>query len=194
MFEARPLTTLGRWINPLVFADFALLKRMPQLMRVKAPVLIRGTGRSVTTVLGVGLSMHREVGFLNESKAICAALMPNDDLIGSYHRGPARYRPEAQDASPEVVLAARRIFGGHLRFCGARRVVDSYPEMIFRAGYIRAIFPDARFLFVSRSGAATCTSMRSWSERHGTEVAGESHDWCGFRRSKVAVAHRSFRA
>ena len=65
LFEGRPLTTRGQWINPLVFAHFAVEKHLPRLRRVEKPVFILGTGRSGTTILGIVLSMHREVGFLN---------------------------------------------------------------------------------------------------------------------------------
>jgi hypothetical protein len=50
LFEGRPLTTKGRWINPLVFSLFALEKRLPLLNKVKRPMFIVGTGRSGTTI------------------------------------------------------------------------------------------------------------------------------------------------
>ncbi|MBL3610320.1 sulfotransferase family protein [Rhodovulum sulfidophilum] len=179
LFEGRPLTTRGRWINPAVFATARLLCRLPALGPVEAPAFILGTGRSGTTALGVTLSLHREVGFLNEPKALWASLSETEDLIGSYHRGPARYRLGAADADPALCRGARRIYAGYLRAAGARRIVDKYPEMIFRTGFLRAVFPDARFLFLSRGGAATAVSMTSWSRRHGRSVSGEHHDWWG---------------
>lgn len=178
-FEGRPLTTRGRWINPLVFALARLLSSLPSLRRVEAPVFILGTGRSGTTILGIVLSMHRDVGFLNEPKALWAGLFPNEDLIGNYNRNPAQYRLDAQAATPSLVRRAHRIFGAYLRLSGTRRVVDKYPELIFRTGFVRAIFPDAKFLFLSRNGIETCVSIRRWSERLGQRVGGETHDWWG---------------
>lgn len=179
LFEGRPLTTKGQWFNPVVFSLAHALRALPPLRRVEAPAFILGTGRSGTTILGIVLSMHRDVGFLNEPKAVWAGLHPGEDLIGSYNRNPARYRLGADDATPWIARGAHRIFGGYLRLGGARRVVDKYPEMIFRTGFLRAIFPDARFLFLSRGGAATCGSIRHWSERLGAKVADETHDWWG---------------
>jgi hypothetical protein len=179
LFEGRPLTTKGRWFNPVVLGLARLLRKLPALCRVDTPVYILGAGRSGTTILGIVLSMHRGVGFLNEPKAVWAVLHPGEDLIGSYNRSPARYRLGTDDATPAIIRGAQRVFGGYLRLAGAHRLVDKYPELIFRTEFVRAIFPDARFLFLSRSGVATCGSIRQWSERLGTEVGGETHDWWG---------------
>ncbi|OIP64989.1 sulfotransferase family protein, partial [Candidatus Nomurabacteria bacterium CG2_30_43_9] len=184
LFEGRPLTTRGRWINPLVFAHFSLEKRLPQLKAVKAPIFILGTGRSGTTILGIVLSMHREVGFLNEPKALWHALRDDEDLIGSYTHIPARYRLDAEDASPAIISAAHRLYGAYLRTTFNDRVVDKYPELIFRVPFVKKIFPDARFLFLVRNGWDTCHSIDAWSARSGLRLRTEVHDWWGVNRRK----------
>lgn len=183
-FEGRPLTTRGQWINPLVFGHFAVEKRLPALKRVRAPIFILGTGRSGTTILGIVLSMHREVAFLNEPKALWHSLREDEDLIGSYTRGPARYRLGQEDAPLEVIEGARRIYGAYLAATLCSRVVDKYPELIFRVPFVKAIFPDARFLFLSRDGWDTCSSIEQWSVRLGETVNGERHDWWGVNGRK----------
>lgn len=184
LFEGRPLTTRGQWINPLVFAHFALEKRLPQLKRVEAPIFILGTGQSGTTILGVVLSMHREVGFLNEPKALWHALHGGEDLIGNYSHSPARYRLDAGDADAGLVCAAHRLYGAYPRASGTRRLVDKYPELIIRLPFISEIFPDARFLFLSRDGWDTCGSIAGWSDRLGRQSGSEAHDWWGADRRK----------
>jgi hypothetical protein len=184
LFEGRPLTTRGQWINPVLFRLFALQKRLPILRKTTAPVFILGTGRSGTTILGMTLSMHPDVGFLNEPKAIWAALRNDEDLIGSYHSGPARYRLGSNDANPDLCRAAHRIYGTYLRLSMTRRIVDKYPELIFRVPFVRQIFPDAKFIFLSRNGWDTCASIDNWSSRLGSQVGGESHDWWGINRRK----------
>jgi len=184
LFEGRPLTTRGRWINPLVFAHFSLEKRLPQLRPVCKPVFILGTGRSGTTILGVTLSMHRDVGFLNEPKALWHSVYPNEDLIGNYSLDNARYRLDADNATPQVVGAARRLFGAYLFASCSNRVVDKYPEMIFRFPFLKAIFPDAKFLFLVRNGWDTCSSIEKWSERLGKSDEGKVHDWWGVNSRK----------
>lgn len=184
LFEGRPLTTKGQWINPLVFALFAIEKSLPCLHQVKAPVYILGTGRSGTTVLGMVLSMHQEVGFLNEPKALWHSIHSGEDLIGSYVRGHARYRLGAKDATAEGIRSAHRLYGAYLRSTFSQRVVDKYPELIFRVPFVKAIFPDAKFIFLARNGWDTCCSIQAWSNRLGKPEGDETHDWWGADRRK----------
>ena len=184
LFEGRPLTTRGQWINPLIFAHFALEKRLPSFRQVEKPVFILGTGRSGTTILGIVLSMHRDLGFLNEPKALWHAIYAEEDLIGSYSRGPARYRLGDEDATEQVKKSAHRLFGAYLAASCSRRVVDKYPELVFRIPFVRAIFPVAKFLFLVRNGWDTCYSIENWSGRLGQETGGEIHDWWGADRRK----------
>jgi hypothetical protein len=128
--------------------------------------------------------MHKEAGFLNEPKALWHSIRPDEDLIGSYSRGEGRYRLTADDASSENCDAARRLFGAYLRLSGSHRLVDKYPELIFRVPFVREIFPDAYFLFLSRDGWDTCASIDLWSSRRGKTRASERHDWWGVDRRK----------
>jgi len=184
LFEGRPLTTKGQWINPLIFALFNIEKRLPRLKRVTKPTFILGTGRSGTTILGIVLSMHREVGFLNEPKALWHSFHPEEDLIGSYARNDARYRLSDAEATPKRIEHAHRLFGAYLRVTFSQRVVDKYPELIFRVPFVKGLFPDAKFLFLVRNGWDTCHSIEGWSNRLGEQVADETHDWWGVDRRK----------
>lgn len=180
LFEGRPLTTRGQWINALVFAHLAVERRLPQLAAVERPIFIVGTGRSGSTVLGVLMSMHRDVGFLNEPKALWHAVSPNGDVFGQYSPGsPVRYVLDETDATDDVKRRARRLFGAYLRVTGSKRVADKYPELTFRIPFVRAIFPDARFVFLVRNGSETCRSIERWSDRKGVRSAGVVHDWWG---------------
>ena len=184
LFEGRPLTTRGQWINPLLFAHFALQKRLPQSRKVDRPLFIIGTGRSGTTILGVLLSMHRDVGFLNEPKAMWHAIYPDEDVIGSYSRGVAHYRLDEAHADDTVKRNAHRIFGAYLTTVCSQRLVDKYPELVFRVPFVREVFPDAQFIFLVRNGWDTCASIDKWSERCGEQKNGEVHDWWGVNRRK----------
>lgn len=179
LYEGRPLTTKGRWINPLIFILFRFQSLLPFGKRVNKPIFILGVGRSGTTILGVTMGMHKDVGFLNEPKALWSYVFEREDLVGSYNDNKALYRLYAEDADRSVVKKAHRLYGWFLRLSCASRIVDKYPELIFRTGFVSEIFPDARYLFLYRNGHDTCDSIRQWSKRLGVVDNGETHDWWG---------------
>ncbi len=184
-FEGRPVTTKGRWINPLVFSILKKVAANSSRYRpVKKPVFILGTGRSGTTILGIVLSMHREVGYLNEPKAMWHLIHPHEDIIGNYSRSPAKYHLTAEEATDEMRRRAAQMFGAYLTITRSERLVDKYPELIFRVDFVRALFSDARFIFLVRNGWDTCHSIATWSKRLGVHVNGEKHDWWGVEDRK----------
>ncbi len=149
--------------------------------QVDRPVFIVGMGRSGTTLLGRILAAHPGVGFLNEPKAMWHVIRDDEDIIGSYAPpNTARLYLYSEDADDEVIRRGQALFSWYLRASGSRRVVDKYPELIFRHTFIRAIFPDARYLIAVRSPWSTLKSVANWSESHGTETA----DWWGVNDQK----------
>lgn len=184
LFEGRPVTSRVHWINPAVLALLRAARRVPEPAEPVSPIYIVGTGRSGTTVLGKVLSLHPDVGFLNEPKAMWHVIHGREDLVGNFTLGPARYRLGADDATERVRTDARRVFGVYGRVAGAGRVLDKYPEMVFRVPFVRTIFPNARFLFLVRDGWDTLRSMDTWSDRHGVYRAGRWCDWWGVEDRK----------
>ncbi len=149
--------------------------------RVDRPVFIVGMGRSGTTLLGQVLAAHPAIGFLNEPKAMWHCIRPDEDVIGSYAPiGTGRLYLDAGDAAPAVVERAHALFARYLRMSRSRRVVDKYPELIFRTGFVRAIFPDARFLIAIRSPGRVLPSVATWSDSHERDGA----NWWGLRDRK----------
>jgi len=184
LFEGRPLTTKGRWINPLVFGVYKAFSHLPKFRTIDKPIFILGTGRSGSTVLGKVLSMHKDLEFLNEPKALWAYLHNQEDLMGSYNNGTGRYRLEQSDASADIIKKAHRIFAGSLMVTGQKRFVDKYPELIFRTSFVSKIFPDAQYIFLTRNVDSTCTSISYWSERKGTKERDGTADWWGLNNRK----------
>jgi hypothetical protein len=178
-FEGRPLTTRGRWINPLVFANMRRLAGKPQKHAVTAPIFVIGTGRSGTTVCGITLSMHRDIGFLNEPKALWHTVIPDEDIVGNYTDQPGRYQLSASDASDGVSETVHRLYSGYRGLTGCKRILDKYPEMVFRIPFLRQLFPDAKFILLVRNPDATAGSIKAWSTRHGSRVDGRKSDWWG---------------
>jgi Sulfotransferase family len=179
-FEGRPVTTAGRWWNPVVFGNLRLAANRVG-KRVDRPVFIVGMGRSGTTLLGQILAAHPSVGFLNEPKAMWHVIRDDEDIIGSYAPPrTGRLYLGAEDANKEVSRRSRALFTWYLRASRSKRLVDKYPELIFRHAFVRALFPDARFLIAVRSPWSTLKSVAGWSESHATESA----NWWGVRDQK----------
>lgn len=201
LYEGRPLTTKGRFINPMVFAWLKTLSSLPGEPRVERPIFITGLGRSGTTILGILLSLHGDVGYLNEPKALWHVIDPRQDVNGNYSSFGGCFRLGAGDVTPEIALRARRLYARYLAFIAARRVVDKYPELIFRVDYVRAIFPDARFVFITRNGADAVPSVVKWSERLGVRSEKHIDDWWGrddikwnYLRDQLILADEAYRA
>lgn len=178
-YEGRPLTTRGRWINPLVFAWLRLQASLPGHPSVKAPIFVVGLGRSGTTILGVLLSLHREISFLNEPKALWHVIDPRQDINGNYSMSGGLYRMSASDANSQLRLRAHRLYSRYLALTGGRRVLDKYPELVFRIPYVLKLFPDAQFIFITRNGIDAVPSVVRWSQQQGIRSSEHIDDWWG---------------
>ena len=180
LFEGRPLTTKGRWWNPAVNANLALAKHVPE-QHIDRPIYIVGMGRSGTTLLGRILACHPLVGFLNEPKVMWSVIRPDEDIIGSYSPDrPGRLYLDDSDATPDVIHRARSLFSWYTLASRSRRIVDKYPELVFRPEFVRQIFPDARFLIAVRSPWSTLRSVAAWSGSNLHDGA----DWWGAQGRK----------
>ncbi len=182
--QGRPLTTSMRWMNPLLMAQYGLVKRLPMPRKIVAPVFVLGTGRSGTTILGKVLGMHRDLLFLNEPKALWHSACPVDDVMGNYQLGGACYALDDEAVDDKTARAIRRLYSYALLITNSGRIVDKYPEMIFRVPFIKTIFPDAKPLFLVRNGYDALRSITAWSRKAGRETAHGLEDWWGLDRRK----------
>lgn len=184
LLQGRPLTTSMRWMNPLLLAQYGLVKRLPMPRKVISPIFVLGTGRSGTTVLGKVLGMHRDLLFLNEPKALWHSACPVDDVMGNYQLGEACYALGVEAVDEKTARAIRRLYSYALLLTNSGRILDKYPEMIFRVPFIKAIFPDARLLFLVRNGYDALRSITTWSQKAGQETTQGVEDWWGLDRRK----------
>lgn len=184
LIEGRPLTTKGRWLNPLVFGLFRLIQCLPYIESAKKPIYIVGTGRSGTTVLGTLFALHHQTAFLNEPKAMWHYAIGNEDLIGSYGKEPGNFRIQATSLAAERIA---KIYSLTLIFSFANRVVDKYPELIFRVNPITKMFEGAKFICIIRDGVDACSSVKIWSQKKAVIKTNETYDWWGRNDQKWSV-------
>ena len=184
LLQGRPLTTSGQWLNPLIVSQLSMAKRLPLLKGIKKPIYILGTGRSGSTVLGTILSLHPEIVFLNEAKALWHSAYAQEDLIGTYSRGQANYKMNAMHLSKQTEQDLQRLYSYALTITGSNRILDKHGEMIFRVKFIQSVFPDAKFVFLVRNGWDTVASIATWSKQFATQKGSERHDWWGADKRK----------
>lgn len=185
IFEGKPIATKGQFINPFLFLLYRLITAFPKTKKITKPIFIIGMGRSGTTILGKILSLHPNLGFLNEPKALWYFANNEDDLIGSYSIKNAKYIMAAEDVNKEISNKIHKLYAFYLRTICTNRVLDKYPEMIFRVSYLKKIFPDAKFVFIYRNGWDAATSSVNWSKSNAKNIdKNEVHDWWGKNNRK----------
>lgn len=183
-FEGRPITARGRWINSLVIGWLGVIARLGPRASDLNPVFIVGTGRSGTSILGTTLSIHRNVGFLNEPKALWHVACPFEDIIGNYSQHPGRYILREKEATAEIAERFRRLYGAYLAISSRECLVDKYPEVLFRWSFILSIFPGARFIWLVRNGNDTIASIAAWSKKFSRQSKLGKEDWWGLNERK----------
>lgn len=179
LFEGRPLTTKGQWFNPVVFGFFKLCRLVQYKKHIDDPVFIVGMGRSGTTALGSVLSMHREIAYLNEPKALWHSINDNEDLIGSYSTNIGRYRLDPDSLDCTTIAAISNVYKTLLKLTGSSKIVDKYPELLFRIPYVLALFPNAKFIMLTRNGFDNCRSIAKWCDVHASTKGDSTYDWWG---------------
>ncbi len=175
--EGRPATTKGRWFNPLTFAFIRLAGKSKQKVEAESPLFITGTGRSGSTILGMVLSTHPDILFLNEPKALWYLANHDDDIIGSYSKSGGKYIMAAKDLTAGCASFIKAAYSTALRLTGSKKIVDKYPEMLFRTDYLCSVFENPKFIFLTRNAEETISSTTIWSNKNRS--ADQSEDWWG---------------
>lgn len=190
LFEGRPLTTKGRFINPFLKFFYLLSYIISKLTSNKSaytPVYILGTGRSGTTILGVALSSHSRVGFLNEPKLGWYFANNRDDIIGSYSKEVGKLELGREDANDSISQRIRSFYSTYSYLTNSSIVLDKYPEMIFRTEFIEKTLDTPKFILLARNGVDVVLSIGNWSLRKGIYDSQHGSDWWGKNDRKWQV-------
>lgn len=117
--------------------------------RIREPLLIVGSPRSGTTLLGDLLATHPDIAYWEEPRTIWSQ--------GNAWRKDDRL--EAEDLTPAIAERIDRRFGRFLESSGRPRFMEKTPSNTLRLPFIHALYPDARIIHLVRDGRAVVASM-----------------------------------
>jgi len=122
---------------------------------LKPPIILLGNFRSGTTMLHKLISTH-------------PAVVPLYEPVGLWlYADPRRSHDEfdEKDATDRVKRYIRNKFLKYQQQHGNRIVVEKTPHNILRIPYVRAIFPEARFLYIVRNPLSFVSSVElKWQQ------------------------------
>lgn len=116
---------------------------------VNQPIFIVGAGRSGTTLLSRILAHDERL--LNSLE---------NRYVWNYRQPTLKHDVrEACDASPKIANYIRSYYRKLAEETG-RQVIDKTPSNVFRLGFVRAVFPEAKILHIIRDGRDNVLSRR----------------------------------
>lgn len=145
------------------------------MLELKPPIFLLGNVRSGTSMLHDFFDAHPDVAFWYEPRTVWCYADPR--------RKHDRFT--ADDATPKVTRYIRRRFLRYQREHGNRRVMEKTPSNLFRIPYVRAIFPESKFLYVIREPLANLSS----SEIKWRDPITISHAWSRIKETPALQLH-----
>ena len=136
------------------------------LTPIVAPIFVVGSPRSGTTILGKILSGQREVLVLSEARPMWYRAVPALDERKFYWDGDkpcGRVYLDERDATAEVKRSLEEDFGRTLTLGRRRRLLEKMPINLLRVRWLRAMWPDAKFVHIIRDPFSTTASkVANW--------------------------------
>lgn len=117
---------------------------------LKQPIIILGAARSGTTMLGKIMSQHPDLAYWVEPKYI----WNYNNQTNNHDR---RTEEEAKEVTKNFI---RKRFAEFLQERGKERLLEKTPSNCFRLPFIRAVFPDAKFIILIRDGRDVAFSAK----------------------------------
>ena len=124
------------------------------------PVIVVGSARSGTTILGELLEVHSKLFGIVEPR-----------FTWRYGNDRKSDMLRAQDATPPVIEYIRTKFAQQVEQSGRERLLEKTPSNSLRLGFVDAVLPDCKFVHIIRNGVDSALSIRSyWNQAaHGVK-------------------------
>lgn len=144
---------------------------MPGISR---PVFLIGCGRSGKSSLANRLANDREITYLNEPRHLWFAAFPQTDIwtVHASQRAGKVALDETDFASSPARKLARLFRFEALRNRGPT-VIEELAINNFRLRFLRAVFPDARFIHIYRNGLEVAELIAEKAQTSGWFGAGD---------------------
>jgi hypothetical protein len=119
--------------------------------RLVAPIFLVGSPRSGTTLAVNLFGTHPDVANWSEAGRLWDPI--------HYHDPEVEHHWTAERATPGRIRRLHRWCEWYRQSQGKARFVNKHPRNSVRIGYLRRVFPDARFVHVIRDGRAVVSSI-----------------------------------
>jgi hypothetical protein len=123
--------------------------------RIHKPIILLGSGRSGTSLLGRIFSRHPEVAYLPEPRPIW--------MYGNSYRND-HYLTE-KDLKPRIARYIDHRFAEFLEKSGRMRFAEKTPSNCLRIRFIHALYPDCKIIHIYRDGRDVVRSMLKIQEK-----------------------------
>jgi sulfotransferase family protein len=136
-------------------------------LKLKPPIILIGNHRSGTTLTQQLFGLHPAVVTWHEPKTIWR------------YADPGRPDDEADesDATDEVVRYIRHRFLKYQLRNGNRQIMEKTPSNVLRVPFVHKVFPEAKFLYVTRNALSCINSAEvKWNKK-------KTKTWAALRKS-----------
>jgi hypothetical protein len=135
---------------------------MNQPSQLDRPIVVVGSPRSGTTLLGELLRAHPAVAFLEEPR-----------LVWRYGNDAKSDALRPEDARADVCRYIRDHFARFIEREGRERLLEKTPSNSLRLGFVDRVLPECRVVHIMRHGVQSVLSIRRfWEQYAGARVQG----------------------
>ena len=121
----------------------------PPSRRITKPIILLGSGRSGTTLLGQILMRHPEVAYWGEPRPVW--------MYGHAYR--RHHELGAEDLTPRIARTIDRRFARFLAASGRSRFAEKTPSNCLRIPFIHSLYPDCKIVNIIRDGREVAGGM-----------------------------------